>query len=252
MKNISLYFILFFLSNILHGMDDSTMLTIIFAPAPLLDLHHKHQQEFSYLSFCKKATIPLTGCFYYGIKKNDVWTDIIKNPYTTSIITYIILHYCIYSITQNQQNKIDEEIINTMQHVFYLLIIGHGIYNKITNPSFFLHKISTTISTSNLMTLQLFLHKAYNAWFILFSYYQEHYKNKPLYAYHVNKIDLFDVLQASSHESDILPLITHFYDKNNIMHDYESILNCLEVKLKLINHKLIYILPTKYHHHDEK
>jgi hypothetical protein len=245
MKNIKLLFIVIFIIPIpATGMDKIIPLTTIFAPTPLVKIQNKNKFKFNALSFLKKATIPLTACFYYGINKNDTWTDISNNPYTTSILIYAMIYYTTYLIFKNQQNKIDEDIIELMEHLFHLLIIGHGIYNKINSISCDSYKTSTGLHSSEFLTLQFFLYKAYNTWFILFSYYQEHYKNKPLYAYHTNQIDLFEVLQASKHEPEILPLITKFYDKNNKIYDYEPILNCLEIKLKLINHKLMKILPT--------
>lgn len=243
MKNIKLYIISLLLYSPLFGMDNPTMLPTIFAPAPLLELHKKNNNDFNYISSLKKVTIPVACCFCYGIKKNSILLDIRENPYTTSILTYLIIHYCTYLALQNQQAKMDKDIIDMMQHIFHLLIIGHGMYNKITTLDS-QYKISAFMNTSTITTLQLFLHKAYNTWFVLFSYYQEHYKNKPLYAYQTDQIDLFEVLQASSHEIEILPMITKFYDKNNTIYDYEPILNCLEIKLKLINHKLINFLPT--------
>jgi hypothetical protein len=236
-------YLLLFPSISLQGMDNQILLATIFTPAPLLELHHKNTKEDGYIAYLKKAAIPLTCCFCYTIKKNDIWTDITENPYTSSIFMYTVTHYFVHLILQNQKNKIDQEIINMMQHIFHFLIIGHGIYNKITTPSYSQYKSSIAINSTTLSTLQLFLNNAYNTWFILFSYYQEHYKNKPLYAYHMNQIDLFETLQASTHEPDILPLITKFYDKNNTTYDYEPILNCLEIKLKLINHKLKTIFP---------
>ena len=244
MKNINLLFLgLLCIPISLHGTHESIPLPTIFAPAPLFELHRKNKFEFNCLSFLKKAAIPLTAGFYYGVNKDTMWTDITNNPYTTSILAYAMIHYGTYLVLQNQQNKIDEDITELMQHIFHLLIIGHGIYNKINTAFCDQYKTSAALSSPALITLQFFLYKAYNTWFILFSYFQEHYKNKPLYAYHTNQIDLFEVLQASTHEPDILPLITKFYDKNNKNYDYEPILNSLEIKLKLINHKLMRVLP---------
>ena len=165
-NNIFLYFIFFLLSPCLHSMDETTILATIFAPAPLLELHDKDTWQSNSASFLKKATIPLTCCFYYGIKKNDLWTDVMNNPYTSSICIYAMIHYYTYLAQQNQQLKIDKEIIDMMQHIFHLLIIGHGIYNKISVTNLHEHKTSTAINISTLTTLQLFLHKAYNTWFI--------------------------------------------------------------------------------------
>lgn len=228
----------------LYSMDNSILLTTIFTPAPLLELHDHNTKEQGYITNIKKSVIPLTCCFFYMINKNNIWADIIQNPWTTSISLYALAHYSTYLILQKQQETIDQEIINMMQHVFHLLIIGHGIYNKMTTPSHHSQKISVAINSSTLETLQFFLLSAYNTWFILFSYYQEHYKNRPLYTYHMDQIDLFEMLQASKNEPDMLPLITHFCDKNNTTYDYKPILNCLEIKLKLINHKLKTALPA--------
>ena len=245
MKRIHLlYLISCILPLSLHAMNSPIVLTTIFAPAPLLQLHHTKIQEESFIASIKKAAIPLTCCFFYAIKKDNIWTDLTENSITSSICIYIAAYYCYQLVRKNQQNQIDEEIIETMQHLLHLLIIGHGIYNKITNSSFPEYKKSAIINSTTVTTLQFFLNNAYSAWFILFSYYQERYKDKPLYSYRMDQIDVFEIVQASMHEPDLLPLIQNFYDIDNKIYDYEPIFNCLEVKLKQINHKMKTILPA--------
>ena len=253
MKNIKLlYCILIFLSTPLKGIKNLTISTTIFTPAPLFELHQKSKCNQISMDSIKNSLAPLTVCFYFLINENDIRTNITQNPYITSILIYMTAYYSKQLIMKNEQNKIDQEIIDMMQRVFHFLIIGHGIYNKIIAPSYDQAKTAISINSLTLTTLQLFLNKAHETWLTLFSYYQEHYKYKPLYAYHMNQIDIFETLQASTYEPDILPLITNFYDKNNRTYDYEPILNCLEIKLKKINHKLIRVLPSAYHNNDEK
>jgi hypothetical protein len=227
------------------------MIGTIFSPAPLLDLKHKYEWYETHISYIKKASLPLTCWFCYGIKKNELGVDIIKHPYLAAIIIYTIIHYSTCLTLKKYQKKIDEEIISMMQHIFHILVIGHGIFNKVTMISYQENKASV-INSSAIVTLQFFLQKAYKSWFILFSYYQKHYKNKPLYAYNTNEMDIFEVLQAAAHEQDILPFIIKFYDKKNKIHDFEPIINYLEIKLNLINHKLIHALPKEYHSNNRK
>ncbi len=245
MKSMRLiYLTSFFLCASLQAMPGQMASITIFTPIPLLELDQKNTLKLDYITYITEATIPFACCFCLAVKKNDIWTDIIQNPGATIACLYGITHYYAYLMMQKQQQKIDGDIIHTMQHVFHLLIIGHGIYNKITLPGLDQQKISPAMRASNLNMLELFLCNAYQTWLILFSYYQDHYKNKPLYAYYMDKIDTFEILQAADHEPDIFPLITNFYDKKNIMYDYEPIFNCLETKLKQINHKLITIFPA--------
>ena len=239
-----LYLMIYILPLSLRSMDSPIVLTTIFAPAPLLELHHTKTHDENFITSIKKYAFPLTCCFFYTIKKDSIWRDLTENSISSSIYIYIAAYYCYQFVRQNQQNQIDEEIIETMQHLLHLLIIGHGIYNKIINCSFPEYKISATINSTTVTTLQFFLNNAYNTWFILFSYYQERYKDKPLYSYRMDQIDVFEILHASMHEPDLLPLVQNFYDINNKMYDYEPIFNCLEVKLKQINHKIKTILPV--------
>ena len=167
-----------------------------------------------------------------------------QNPLATSMYLYAITHYYAYLMIEKQQKKIDQDIINMMQHVFHLLIIGHGIYNKMTLPCLDQQKTFRIVNPSNLNTLELFLCNAYQTWLILFSYYEERCKYKPLYAYRMDQIDIFEILQAADREPEILQLITHMYDKKNLVYDYEPIVNCLESKLKQINHKLKTVLSA--------
>ena len=60
----------------------------------------------------------------------------------------------------------------------------------------------------------------------------------------MDQIDIFEILQAADREPEILQLITHMYDKKNLVYDYEPIVNCLESKLKQINHKLKTVLSA--------
>ena len=131
-----------------------------------------------------------------------------------------------------------------MQKVFHLLIIGHGIYNIIVVP-YNHNKKTTTVNMLDITTLHIYLHKAYTTWSILFSYYQEFYNDKPLYAYQMNQINFFELSQICVHEPDILPLMKNLYHKNNNIYNYEPILTCLETKLAQINHKIIEMLSLQ-------
>ncbi len=245
MKKINvLYFISLFLSISLQAMNNQKYSTTIFTPIPLLELHQTNTSTpFNYIASIKEASIPIACCFCFAIKKNDLWTDIIQNPLATSVIIYAITHYYLYVMMEKNHQKIDRDIINMIQHVFHLLIIGHGMFNKITKSSFEQNKVPSDVVVSNLNTLELFLCNAYQTWSVLFSYYQERYKNKTVYAYNMNQMGIFEILQAADQEPDILPFIANFYDKKNMIFDYQPILNCLEIKLKQINHRLKFLLP---------
>lgn len=245
MNNIKLFGACFLLSTALFSMDDIQRSTTIFAPAPLITLHYKNQWKTSCLQTLKNNALPLSCCFFYMLYKDNVWHDVTKNPLTTISMAYILAHYSNYLMLQAEQQKIDQEIMDMMQHIFHLLIIGHGIYNKIITPSYDAYKTMLMMNVLNLDTLDLFLNNAYHTWFILFSYYQEHYDSHPLYMYNMEEIDSFEVLQAAQYEPDVIPFIINFYNKNNTIHDCQAILNCLEIKLKLINHKLGKIMPTE-------
>ena len=240
----TLSYISFFLFMSLQSVDKQIVSTTIFAPAPLLEFDQNNLSKFYYLTSIKQVAIPLACCLCLAVKKNDIWIDIMQNPLAASMCIYAITHYYAYLMIEKKQNKIDQDIIIMMQHVFHLLIIGHGIYNKITMASLDQQKTFPIVNLSNVNTLELFLCNAYQTWLILFSYYQERYKDKPLYAYHMNQIDIFEILQAADREPDVLQLITHIYDKKNITCDYEPIFDYLEVRLKQINHKLKTILST--------
>ncbi|MBV8661002.1 MAG: hypothetical protein JO129_02565 [Candidatus Dependentiae bacterium] len=249
MKNIKLLYGMIFFSLIpLHGADNSIASTI-FVPISLVQPYCKKTWEQSYIHAIKKAAIPLTCYFCYSINKNSIWTDIKENPYSSAILIYATIYYCMDFALKSKENKIEEEIINLMQDLFCLLIISHSMYNKIINsPSSPQHKISTTTDVFMLSNLKSFLHKTYDTWSTMFSYYQKHHKNKDqfLYAYNLNQINTFDIAQACSHDPEMLTFVTQIYNKNNISYDCESIINFLENKLSLINHKLIPILPTQY------
>ncbi|MBP6869404.1 hypothetical protein KBC04_00760 [Candidatus Babeliales bacterium] len=238
------FFLFFFITLPCSGINNSTQITTIFTPTPLLQPYFKYQHNNNILAYLKKLTIPVTGCFYYAIHSGNIITDIKTHPYKTTLILYALIYCGAYAVMENEKEKIDEEIINMIQHVFHILIISNGIYNKIVH--YHLYKNITTMQASAFETLQFFLSNAYNTWLILFSYYQEHYKNKPIYAYQMDQIDLFEVLQACNQEQDILSLITNFYD-DSMIYNFEPILDCLELKLKLINHRLLKSLPLKYH-----
>jgi hypothetical protein len=245
MKHMKLlYVITIFLCTFLQAIPDQMKSITIFTPIPLLELDQKNTPKLDYIAYIKDASLLFACCFCLSIKKNDIWTDIIQNPKTTIALFYCIVHYYAYLMMEQQQQKIDRDIIHMMQNVFHLLIIGHGIYNKIALINLDEKRMSNSLHRSNINSLELFLCNAYQTWLILFSYYQDHYKNNPLYAYDMEKIDTFEILQAADYEPDMLPLITSIYDKKNKICDYEPILKCLEIKLKQINHKLITILPS--------
>ena len=63
----------------------------------------------------------------------------------------------------------------------------------------------------------------------------------------MNEIDILEVLQAGACEPEIMPLLIHFCDKNYSSYEYEAIIETLESKLKLINHKISKTLPNDYY-----
>jgi len=240
----SLSYICLFLFMSLQSVDQQILSTTVFTPVPLLEFDQTNISDSYYLVSIKQVAIPLACCLCLAIKKNDIWTDIMQNPLAASMCIYAIMHYYVYLMIEKQQKKIDQDIITMMQHVFHLLIIGHGIYNKMSLSSFEQQKASPIVNVSNVNMLELFLCNAYQTWLILFSYYQERYKDKPLYVYHMDQVDIFEILQAADREPEVLPLIIQIYDKKNIICDYEAIITYLENKLKQINNKLQTILPT--------
>ncbi|MGZ6255064.1 MAG: hypothetical protein ACXWL5_03695 [Candidatus Chromulinivorax sp.] len=233
-----LFHILFFFTIVTQALNVQTILT----PTPLCTMVYKNNTPS--IVYGKTAILPLTGLFYYNIQKNSLIHDIEHHPILTTIITSCILYYAIHYIYNNQQIKIENNILNIIQHLFHLLIIAHGMYNKITNPS--TNRINTTALSTSLISLEIFLEKAYNAWNILFEYFQELYPKKQLYIYNMNEIDILEVLQAGFYEPEIMPLLIHFCDKNYSSYEYETIIECLESKLKLISHKIAKTIPDHY------
>lgn len=236
-------------SKLIECTEPPKSFTTIFAPTPLLELQDKTlwEKNHPYIKLIKQIALPASCLLLLNSRKYEIIHDIQEHSLLAAVLCYLASHYTYAMMAADPQQEIDEDIIDIMQEVFHLLVIGHGIHNKI-NLNRSNHKISSVMNVSNLVTLEFFLENAYHAWSTLFAYYHEHYHNKPLYAYPVNQIDLFEVLQACKSDAEILPLITNFYDKHNQNYDYEAILNYLELKLKLINHKLISIMPdSKFH-----
>lgn len=226
-------------------MDQPIIPTTIFSPIPLLQIRFKNQNNNLSIALFKKYSIPLTACFYYSIQNNNIMTDIQQHPYTTIFFIYAISYYISFMAKQKSQKKIDEEIINIMEHIFQILIIGHGIYNKIVIKDLYKNSLNTQESTL-FTTLEEVLYNTYHSWLILFDYYEEHYQKKSLYTYKMNQIDLFEMIQACDQEPDLLTLITDFY-KDETYYNYEPILNFLEIKLKLINYKISENLSDDFH-----
>lgn len=237
------------LSWYLHSNDNKNL--IIFAPSPLIDVPKINCYQDDFVQTIKKYAFPITLLFYYCIHKNNPLLDIVENPYTSSLLFYGILHYYWNKTVEKQEQNISQETIHIMQSACDLVIIGQGLYNEIKLRSY---RDTQTHELANytLNELQQFLENAYNTWSILFSYYKDHYKNKPLFAYHMEQINIFEVLQASAHQPDILNLVTHFYDKNNNNHDCQAIIIYLEHKLSMINQKVIKALPLQYFEIDKK
>lgn len=216
--------------------------SIILSPIPLVEFNKLQTHHGIDASWIKPCIIPLSCYFFYQIQNTDVINDITSHPFMiASIITSMFFLYpCIQKV--NQSLTIKHEIIEMIRHLFHLLLIGHGLENKILQDS---KNKENIISSINTTSLQFFLNQAYQAWFILLDYYQEHYTYEHMYTYKIEEIDVFEVLQACSYEKDLLPLALEFYDKHNIGYDYQIILNTLEYQLKQIDHKFYRLRSAK-------
>lgn len=245
MKSIQYFFILFLLFyRSIHANNQINFPITIITPIPLLQNYFQNQNKNNIATYLKQYAMPLTLYFYYKTSSNNIITDMTSNPWTTLGIIYIINCYMSLIKIEEEQKKIDQDILDMMQHVFQILIIGCGIHNKIIKHHNY--KTSINIQVSTFTALHQLLYNAYNSWLILFSYYEEHAKQEQLfYIYKTNQIDIFEMTQVCNKEPDLLPLINQLHH-NDFNYNYEPILNCLELRLKLINHRINNTLPSSF------
>ncbi len=237
MKTKTILFSFFYIfSNLTEcALDSSSFSTTIFTPQPLVKIDQLSDYEQTTFTFIKKMVLPVSCIFFYTINQEAILDTALKNPYSTIFWTLLATQQYQMKQEYKKYKQMKADVVETMQHICYLLMIGYGIYNKIkktkddTKFNFDMHELTL---------LRLFLYKAHYSWSILFDYYQEHYPKDILYEYQLEKIDLFDMLQVCAQEPEILQLIIDFYDQNYNVYNYQPILNCLEFKLKQINHKL--------------
>jgi len=212
--------------------------TIIYTPRPLIKITSCDKSLVSYIPYLEQAIVPITLSICFGCKQNEIFYDIVSHPYITTAGVYAMLQYYYYNMKKNYDEKINNEIEMMLQNTFYLLIIGHGIYNKITSltPHF---KNSISIEPESLKTLLEFLYSGYDTWQALFSYYKKNCSHNQLYAYKTNQINFFEVLQASAYDPELFSLVLNFYHKDHFTHNYDAIIQSVEQKLKLIDLRLV-------------
>ncbi len=215
--------------------DKKSLPKTIYGPYPLTKIHSPYQQKIFYNNLCaiKYYSPVYTAILLTQIKKTSLYDDIYNNPFTTIAAGYGIVttYYALSLLKKNRDFYLS--IKTNLQHIFTILIIGYGIYNEINHNYYF-----AIPSKFSLQELQKFLEQGYESWFALSNFYHQHYKNEPLFMYHINNIDFIDVVQASQNEIEILPQIIHFYHEPYDIYNMEIIINYLRTELKNINRNI--------------
>ena len=147
-----------------------------------------------------------------------------------------------------QQRVIDAAMKKTLQELFYLLVIDHGIRNSILQLPKIDKKSSISINI-HLEKLELFLHKTHDLWVSLFLEYNAQAKHQSISIYHTDEMDLFEILQASSHDHNLMNLVANCYLKNSYTYDYSAILQHLEKKFTALNDQCMqkFSLNQRFH-----
>jgi len=238
MNKVKYYIFFFCLFFVTYNSCHTDLPAIIFTLHPLTTKTHDTLSIEQIISHIKYATIPLTTYFLYSVTQNHIGSDIVNNPYTSAIIAYLTYH-CGYYIVENYKNRIIKlEMENIMQNIFYFIVIGHGMYNSILQ-TMTLPATSISDSDKQLKQLELFLQKSHDTWMILYLEYTKKHDDQMLINYKSNQINTLDVLQAMTHDTDIMNSFMHDYQKNNYTYNIKTILELLENKLILYHQKFI-------------
>lgn len=212
---------------------------------PLTKINAKSTLLQQYIPYLQQVAFPISTCFLYAIHKNNILRDITNNPYTTAFIIYCAIQYNVYAAQEYQKNIKYTELQNSLQEVFYLLIIGHGFRNLIIQQQENSYKMSHAL-TVNLEILDAFLHKAHEFWASLFLEYKLATNHLPMIMYHSDDIQLFNILQAASHDQILMNMIIHYYQKiNTTCNNAQAILEYLEQKFILLHDKSLLITTQK-------
>jgi len=242
MKSFKIFLFLYIGSSTIYSQAPMRQSRTIFSPAPLIKFNKDMPGADDYRSYIKKIGIPITCCYYLSLQSNNLLMDIIEHPAIAAFLGYITINYFNYVWLKKQEKKTSQELTEIIEYLFYLLVIGHGVYNQIITV-YQEQDQTLDMQLDILEDLDFFLKKTYSTWHTLFIYHEERYGKKYLYAYNVEQINFFEVLQATTNIPEVLPLVAQFYNNNN-SYDYEPILHCLEFKLKAVNHKMNHIISS--------
>jgi hypothetical protein len=168
-----------------------------------------------------------------------------KNPekqawyhYTASLS---LLAYYVYALVQNyQKNKEECELIALIQELFRILIITHGIHNKLCQH--YKSSYAVIVSPTNIYN---FLENLSQDWSLLCQNYQKITHTQTLYVYPVNHINTFEVLQAGVHYEEIWPDIIHFYHTQTNFVYYDKIMHGLNKRFLQTHEKIINLNQLK-------
>ena len=238
--NARLLLMFFLCTPIAHIFCKQPLPSAIFALEPLTIARCNQTWLQTYTPYLQSAALPISACFFYAINKNDLHADLTKNPYTTALLLYIALQYSLYTVQEYQQRSINAAMQETLQQLFYLLVVGHGIRNSILHICE-IDKKSASSSSSHLEKLELFLNKTHDLWVSLFLKYNAQAKHQSILTYHTDEIDLFEILQASSHDHELMNLIADSYQENSYAFNHQAVLQHLEKKLMLLNDQFMQI-----------
>jgi len=214
----------FFTNNNCHINSPET----IFALSPLTMKCDETAWLHSSMNHAEYWAIPLTACFYCLISDNNFTLDIIDHPYTAAIILYIACYGGYYSVENYRKKKIEAEKEIILQQIFHLIIIGYGMHNLMTNKAK-LESISIRSGEIQLESLELYLQKVYDVWMQLFIECTKKNGSKPFFAYRIDHINILEILQASSYDTNMM---------NHIVYDYQAAFELLKEKFNTYNEKL--------------
>jgi len=207
----------------------------IYAPQPLTRIHFDTTTNSirSSIDTTKNYSPALALIFFANITETSLYQDFVNKPFLAGCSCYgIITTYFTY-IALQKKHILYLTIKDNLQNIFNLLVIGYGIYNKMTYHYYFSMPLKFSLTP-----LQQFLQQAYESWLTISNFYHKHYKNEPVFIYQIKNIDFIDVLQATQNEIEILPAIINFYHEPYDVYDFETILTYLEAKLKSINRNI--------------
>ena len=238
MNNKILYFFTFLCYfNFIQTFHNSSVTSRpIFSFEPLTTMQIQPTLLQTYIPYVQQAALPISACFLYTIHKNNIIHDITHNPYTTAFLIYCALQYSLHAIQEHKQIIKSMEIKKALQEVFYLLVIGHGIRNLATQIPYESYKTSHAI-TINLESLDTFLDTSHELWTSLFLEYKTTKHTSQIMIYHSDSIQLFEILQAASHDPKLMNMVINYYQRISYTYNYQTILEYLEQKLAVLSHK---------------